>query len=282
MDFNILQQMKRNSIRVSYSPVKEDCAIGSSKIGGKPDLPKDFNWFYYKGKTWDEIEKNRPLSFLAQINCAEAKEYDSEGLLPDNGMLYFFYELESMTWGYDPAHKGSARVYYHSGSTEELVRTDFPADLLDDCKLPELAITFSSEEELPDFEEFREWQRDVEFDKWAIYDKARNEIIPSSEEGDITKLLGYANSIQGSMLMGCELSSNGVYTGNGSVDVPEDRMKQYEKDCVQWRVLFQLDSIRTSGYELMWGDCGRVYFYIKEEDLKALNFDNCWLILQCC
>lgn len=31
----------------------------------------------------------------------------------------------------------------------------------------------------------------------------------------------------------------------------------------------------------MWGDCGRVYFWIQQDDLKKRKFGNVWLILQC-
>ena len=31
----------------------------------------------------------------------------------------------------------------------------------------------------------------------------------------------------------------------------------------------------------MFGDCGRVYFCIRKEDLAARRFDRVWLILQC-
>lgn len=280
MDLSQLQQMKRTSIRINYDSNTGECPIGRSKIGGNPDLPKDFNWFYYKGMAYDGIEKNRPLSFMAQINCEEAKQYDIDNLLPDRGMLYFFYELDTMAWGFEPTHKGSARVYYYSGNTADLVRTDFPTDLDDDYKLPELGIKFSSQEELPDFEEFMEWHGGLNYNEWDKYEVAKNEILPQYEEGEINKILGYANLIQGSMLLGCELSTNGISTGMG-INVPEDELEQYKKNCLDWRLLFQLDSIEADGYELMWGDCGRIYYYIRSEDLKALNFDNCWLVLQC-
>ena len=32
----------------------------------------------------------------------------------------------------------------------------------------------------------------------------------------------------------------------------------------------------------MFGDCGRIYFYIRKKDLAERNFDNVQLILQCC
>ena len=35
------------------------------------------------------------------------------------------------------------------------------------------------------------------------------------------------------------------------------------------------------GFELMFGDCGRIYFYIRKEDLRNRNFENVWLSLQC-
>ena len=62
-----------------------------------------------------------------------------------------------MTWGFGPQDKGSARVYYYSGDISGLSRTEYPSDLLEEYIIPEMAITFSSENELPDFEEFLEW-----------------------------------------------------------------------------------------------------------------------------
>ena len=31
----------------------------------------------------------------------------------------------------------------------------------------------------------------------------------------------------------------------------------------------------------MWGDVGRLYFWIRDADLRARRFDATWLILQC-
>jgi uncharacterized protein YwqG len=31
----------------------------------------------------------------------------------------------------------------------------------------------------------------------------------------------------------------------------------------------------------MWGDCGRIYYWIKEQDLDAEAYDRIWTILQC-
>ena len=49
----------------------------------------------------------------------------------------------------------------------------------------------------------------------------------------------------------------------------------------RWLLLFQLDTVECGGFELMFGDCGHIYFYITKEDLAARRFDRIWLILQC-
>ena len=53
------------------------------------------------------------------------------------------------------------------------------------------------------------------------------------------------------------------------------------QDAQEWILLFQMDTVEKDGFELMFGDCGRIYFYIRKEDLRNRNFENVWLSLQC-
>lgn len=48
----------------------------------------------------------------------------------------------------------------------------------------------------------------------------------------------------------------------------------------EWRLLLQLDSDDAS--DMMWGDSGILYFWIREADARAGDFSNVWVILQCC
>ena len=277
---SLLQSLQKSSIRIEYDAKSEaEVPVGVSKIGGKPDLPSDFEWYYFHGKTYEGVSENRPLSFLAQINCEEASKYDKDSLLPSKGMLYFFYEIATMAWGYDPKDKGSARVYYYSGDISELIRTDFPSDLLEEFQLPEMAIAFSVHNELPFFEEFIVSHEEFGHNRYDDYDKAKNTIVPESDEVGISKLFGYADLIQSEMVLQCELTTNGIYTGNseGYAHVTAEQ----KENCSKWQLLLQLDSIQTENYEMLWGDDGHIYYYINIDDLKASNFDNCWLILQC-
>ena len=275
----LLQPMEKSSIKIEYNLVNEEkLPIGASKIGGDPDLPSDFEWLYYYGESYRGVFDNYPLSFLAQINCKEISQYDKDSQLPSEGMLYFFYELETMTWGFSPEDKGSAKVYYYPGDVSDLRRTELPSDLLEENRFPEMSITFSTEKEFPDFEEFIEWHGIFDYEQYDEYNTEKSKLVPMVEEdSSITKLLGYANLIQGGVLLECELTSSGVYTGGEGFSVSE---KQIE-DALQWQLLFQLDTIITDNYSMYWGDSGRIYFYIKTEDLKAQNFDDVWLILQC-
>ena len=49
----------------------------------------------------------------------------------------------------------------------------------------------------------------------------------------------------------------------------------------RWVLLFQMGTVEDDETELMYGDCGLIYFWIRKEDLAARNFDNVRLILQC-
>ena len=46
-------------------------------------------------------------------------------------------------------------------------------------------------------------------------------------------------------------------------------------------LLSMLDMVETDDFELMFGDCGRLYVFIKKEDLTARKFENAWGMVQC-
>ena len=39
-------------------------------------MPADFVWPTYEGESYDHVEKERPLTFLAQFNCMELAKFD--------------------------------------------------------------------------------------------------------------------------------------------------------------------------------------------------------------
>ena len=62
-------------VELKVTTVGDDVPVGASKIGGAPDLPKDFEW-----PSWND----RPLDFLAQINLAEVAGIEIDAGLPES------------------------------------------------------------------------------------------------------------------------------------------------------------------------------------------------------
>ena len=69
-----LESLGRNSIQLKIVG-KETHKLGATRFGGKPDVPPDFVWPTYEGESYDHVVKDRPLTFLAQFNCAEPVSY---------------------------------------------------------------------------------------------------------------------------------------------------------------------------------------------------------------
>ena len=278
MDFKelltkILSEVKKDEITIFTEPNDDNEILNKSKIGGKPYLPKDFVWPYYQ---------ELPLSFLAQINLEEVKSLDKDKLLPSKGMLYFFYELETEEWGYHPESKGCAKVFYFEDTSNfELI--DFSKDMEDYYKIPEFKVTFKSNISLPSYENFYLLLK--EDDAFKKHDISFNDFIPLYDEifipdNNYTKLLGYPEVIQNPMEEECEAVTRGFDMG-GIESYPKQYQKEIRNASKDWMLLFQMDTIETDDYELMFGDSGHIYFWIKKEDLANKSFENIWLILQC-
>ena len=58
-----------------------------------------------------------------------------------------------------------------------------------------------------------------------------------------------------------------------------NRAKKLEAGARDWRLLFQVES--DGNAKMMWGDAGRLYFWIRDEDLRAARFYRTWLVFQC-
>lgn len=277
---NILPQLYRSRIDTRFVPAQGKLAVGASKFGGRPDVPADFIWPVFETKTReDDHVKERPLAFLAQFDCAQLAPLDSEGLLPKEGVLSFFYELESQRWGYDPKDAGCARVFWFEGP---LAPAEFPAELEENFRLPELAAQLSGATDAPDFQDAcpaleYPWTAN----DYRIFDQARRE-LGMDYPANRSQLLGWSDIIQNNMTLQCELISRGYYLGGSWEKIPlEERSALRTPSVRDWQLLFQLDTVENGDFELMFGDCGRIYFYIRREDLAQRRFDRVWLIQQC-
>lgn len=273
-----LLALSKQEIQIRYHTAEQPLAPTASRIGGRPAVPAGFEWPCYTGVSYSEPEpKTRPLSFLAQINLKEIAGLDEEHLLPESGVLSFFYELDTMTWGFLPSDRGSARVYYFPDESA-LGCVDAPPELKEGNRLPELALEFRQRISLPSYEDYPGGE------DMNAYDACGDRLWASEDDwGEAAKLLGYPDVIQNSMEWECEALSRGYPQGS-----PEDyaKISKEEKEDIleksrDWTLLFQLSTVTSGDFELMFGDCGNIYFWIKKSDLAERRFQDCWLILQC-
>ena len=274
-----LLRLKKKSIVLETDENVKRLALDASKIGGKPFVPSDFVWPTF---TSMEDDETYPLSFFCQLNLSELSKYDEEDLLPKKGLLLFFYECESFCCGFDPLDKGATKVFYYEDTTN-FVSYDVPSDLYEDYIIPELAIhckvmdSYPSEDELAFYSSV-----ECDYDDWeAVMDAFGINVIDDLERH---KVLGYADVIQSEMLTDCERTSRGLYCGDPEsfASTSEDEANDIQKHATDWMLLLQLDTITKGDFEFMFGDCGRLFFYIRKEDLVNQQFDNVWFAVQFC
>ena len=79
-----------------------DAFFGKSKWWGFPDMPEDLEYpevpvrdEYVDEDGKDAVDEyDDPLTFICQIRCSDLAALDPKGLLPHEGMLYFFGSLD--------------------------------------------------------------------------------------------------------------------------------------------------------------------------------------------
>lgn len=92
---------------ISLKPRKTDSNLFCcSKWWGNPDLPPQAEYPLMKVTEEDGSETEYPLTFICQIDCADIAPFDKEGLLPREGMLYFFAAIDDFIGYESPEHFG--------------------------------------------------------------------------------------------------------------------------------------------------------------------------------
>lgn len=236
--------------------------IGRSWFGGTPRGPSGFKWPKPAGNS---------LSHLARIDLSEASLFDATGLLPKRGVLVFWYDLD--VWGFDPADAGGSLVeYYEDPSEHGEVDVSQAAAQFKACPLAfEAGVTLPNEE----------WLVEHESANGAAQELAENPAygeLVSELNGEGHWMLGHPSPQQWPMELECQLTTNGLYCGD-STGYQDLRAMALGPNARDWRLLFQIATDDAPGWT--WGDMGSLYFWAKEQDLRAGRFDRTWMILQC-
>jgi len=264
-----LISLAKMSIRFTTAKsTNEEMPIGTSKVGGFPDLPPNLSF-----PKWNDA----PLAFLAQINLVDISNFKVAAALPSSGILSFFYNAGQEGWGYDPKDIGKWQVYYFD-DLKELQKKEYQNDLLDQGHYPQCSLSFFEELTLPPWESIVVEDLGLNNEEIEIY---INFAVDSVSQGNglINRILGYPEQIQGDMQIECQLVTNGIYFGDGKA-YGHPRFNELKPGSLDWNLLLQLDSEEDNA-QMCWGDVGRVYFWIHKTALANREFEKTWFQFQC-
>ncbi len=243
---------------------KEDSSIG----GNVAFLPPGTEW--PMSDTWF-------MEPLASILLSQASAVDVEGLLPKRGRLTFWYDVQNSPWGFEPKDRTGFRVMYIADEDAPLERRVVPGRTNEWCEPDQPTTTckvvFSRGFTLPSLE-------DMSFElRKRMNIVAYMKLLSEMESPCAQHLLGHPALIQGSMQEEAHCVSQGVEYRTYAED--EDKCSGIlQGSPTDWQLLLQLDS-DGDGPGWCWGDCGRLYFWIRRQDLARARFEDCWQFLQC-
>ncbi|WP_337100090.1 YwqG family protein [Paenibacillus sp. YIM B09110] len=243
------QSMIKPSIRlITERESEKKLAIGQTKLGGQPDLPANVEWPYWK---------EYPMSFIAQINLQEMPIIQTDNdKYPAKGIIYFFYTTypeamyEEIDFENNPM---TSKVLFYDGEINDLVRTQPPKQLSKELQFFSASVFPQIEWSVPEVESYEvnevlglSWGEENNDKYWEIFKEnfSKKYIKGYTLETHVgmNRLYGYHDAVQGE------------FKGEG------------------WRLLLQIDSEDSTNME--WGDTGRLYFWIKDYDLRNLQFDS--------
>jgi uncharacterized protein YwqG len=238
---------------IKVSPVKRGAQGSRSHFGGAARLPA--------GRSWPSMGE-RPLDLLFTLDCEDLRGFTTSVELPTNGVLLFFYDLESQPWGGADDIGGWKVLYLVEGDAGA---GDRPGTL--PCCHAK-------------FEQIKTWP-----DAWSPWVDAlgltADERFAVSEHYDPeqnwkAQIGGHPPVIQNAMEVDCELSSRGAALSPKVYETPAGKAAQAR--AREWRLLLHLPSDDDLG--TVFADYGSLYFWIRADDLAAKDFSRVWIQLQ--
>ncbi|MGW8375048.1 YwqG family protein [Actinacidiphila sp. SB3-2] len=247
-----------------------DALVG--QLGGLPRLPEDV--------AWPEWEGCGPLSFVAAVDCAAllaVGELDIP-LRTDGWLAFFSYddeEADHLVDAGDPDTWAGARVLHLPRHYAELPEREAPDDAYVYRAVP---LTVRSGPTAPDLDSAAV---DTAFGFEGLPPAARYDHPVGSEEftdalwdlrsGPAHRIGGHAEYVQDAV-------EEEVARGALGRDVPWSDPRIAE-EARRWVLLAQFDT--DDDADMMWGDCGVLYWLIRPEDLAANRFEEARLTWQC-
>jgi hypothetical protein len=294
-------------VRLRASRNAEIARAVTSRFGGEACLPKGTDWPMWDSSSyhrrwigyWEGRMRERPamatrcaeliaqceskikgglepLTFLAMVRLADV--FASARLLglPQQGVLLFFYDVINAPSSFLPEAAGGWRVFY--ADEAELLAAAPPSSQLtsmNPCRLvPQLDYTLAKDLR----SEYGDERLCIHTNK--DYAAVHAALLGGPHDANIVhRLRGAAQEVQGGLFLQCQLAWNGVTCGRPE-DYQAPRAQELTHGATDWGLLLEIDS-DVDGPGWTWGDNGRLYFCVREDDLARESFDTIWCARQC-
>jgi hypothetical protein len=283
-------------LRISMPSISMDCRkatdetalpVGSSKLGGVPDMRPGQTWPAWQGS---------PMAFIGQVRLADIAAHDAEGDLPHSGLLSFFCAVDGTAAGLmlAPDDPSSWTVLHVDGDLASLVRLPLPPRLPRRLRFPACQAGFAREPMLPDVESrevlglgLSEPERHAYIDVQSGADAG---YLPAMNH----HLLGYPLSLGESPFISAYAKSHGIphpyaIELKGTPEEKQRRVQDLQnkgeehramqhKAEDEWRLLLQVYS--NAEAEMDWGGGGVLHFCIPKDALARRDFARVWVEMQ--
>jgi uncharacterized protein YwqG len=196
----------------------------------------------------------------------------SDSGLPGHGLLSFFYESEQEVWGFDPAQRGAWRVLW-SRPEEALVPRPTPEAVPMEARFRPVRLVPALEVTHVGFESDDLEALGMSPDEQLAFVEATEGVDSLAH-----RMFGHPDTIQGDMRLECQLVSHGLYAGDTTA-YEDPRAAELRPGAAEWQLLLQVDSDPDA--QMMWGDGGRLYFWMTEDAIRRRDWESAWMVLQC-
>lgn len=240
----------------------DNLKIGGSKIGGKPDLPKDISW---------PRLNDSDLVFCAQYNISELKKFDVENLLPEKGMFYIFIGINGEFNEFSVEQK-DYKIFFIE-NLEELERKEYPTTLKKEGKVEPAEIHYFESLTIPDDENYKLIYFDEKYEDFYFYFYQDTEEYIAEElnqnADNMHQILGEDKSIQSSVVY--EFSREEL---DVSYDEYKEKWDEILENSKTFSNLIQLDCMDSNTNLDKFGGSGVFYIGLKTKELEKKNFND--------
>ncbi|MFC0862444.1 DUF1963 domain-containing protein [Sphaerimonospora cavernae] len=249
----------RPAIRLSAA---EDGEIVVGRLGGVAKLPDDMAWPSL-------ASGNRPMSFVAELDCSELARYEVDIALPDTGMLLFFVEAELRRSQVIYVPHGTAVAERPAPDNRAEVYTELPLAAVTEPSRPErnhpvLVDVFGSLQEA----EETVWDHMQDEDTGETFADELSMYEEAGYSGPPHQVGGYSDALQDPIeAVAAHAAGTGCY-GDPA----------FQEEACQWVTLLQV--AEDTRARMTWGDGAYLIWGIRKDHLAARDFSKVHFYVQ--